>query len=113
MDEGSDPALTLTELPVGIDSQSLSPVQPDSGREQTAALAYRFWEERGRPVGSPEEDWFRAESEIGCGRAGTASSPKPGRPLDGPPGFSRNQPLPKQERVSEIRDQGPRHRQIS
>jgi hypothetical protein len=27
-------------------------------------LAYRFWEERGRPAGSPEEDWFRAEPEL-------------------------------------------------
>ena len=26
-------------------------------------LAYRFWEERGRPFGSPEEDWFKAERE--------------------------------------------------
>jgi len=24
-----------------------------------AKLAYRFWEERGRPLGSPEVDWFR------------------------------------------------------
>jgi hypothetical protein len=27
-------------------------------------LAYRFWEERGRPFGSPEEDWFKAEREF-------------------------------------------------
>jgi hypothetical protein len=27
-------------------------------------LAYRFWEERGRPFGSPEEDWFKAEREV-------------------------------------------------
>ena len=27
-------------------------------------LAYRFWEERGRPFGSPEEDWFTAEREV-------------------------------------------------
>lgn len=27
-------------------------------------LAYRFWEERGRPFGSPEEDWFKAEREL-------------------------------------------------
>lgn len=27
-------------------------------------LAYRFWEERGRPSGSPEEDWFKAEREL-------------------------------------------------
>lgn len=34
-------------------------------RHQEVALrAYRLWEERGSPVGSPEEDWFRAEQEI-------------------------------------------------
>ena len=27
-------------------------------------LAYRLWEERGRPVGSPEHDWFRAEKYL-------------------------------------------------
>ena len=27
-------------------------------------LAYRFWEERGRPFGSPEVDWFEAEREF-------------------------------------------------
>jgi hypothetical protein len=30
-----------------------------------AVLAYRFWQERGSPLGSPEEDWLRAEREIG------------------------------------------------
>ena len=29
-----------------------------------ARLAYRFWEERGRAEGSPEEDWLRAEREL-------------------------------------------------
>ena len=33
-------------------------------REEILKLAYRFWEERGRPFGSPEEDWFRAEREF-------------------------------------------------
>jgi Protein of unknown function (DUF2934) len=27
-------------------------------------LAYRLWEERGRPIGSPEEDWLEAISQI-------------------------------------------------
>jgi hypothetical protein len=27
-------------------------------------LAYRFWQERGSPIGSPDEDWFRAEAEL-------------------------------------------------
>jgi len=40
---------------------------PESGapaHEEIAELAYWYWEARGRPVGSPEEDWFRAEQEI-------------------------------------------------
>jgi hypothetical protein len=28
-------------------------------------FAYKLWEERGRPAGSPEDDWFRAEHELG------------------------------------------------
>jgi Protein of unknown function (DUF2934) len=27
-------------------------------------IAYRLWEERGRPIGSAEEDWFRAERQL-------------------------------------------------
>jgi len=29
-----------------------------------AFLAYRLWAERGRPIGSPEEDWFEAICQI-------------------------------------------------
>jgi hypothetical protein len=29
--------------------------------EFVAKLAYKLWEERGRPLGSPELDWFAAE----------------------------------------------------
>jgi hypothetical protein len=29
-----------------------------------AALAYQLWMDRGCPIGSPEEDWLRAESEL-------------------------------------------------
>ena len=35
-----------------------------SNNEKTALLAYWYWEERGRPMGSSQEDWFRAEREI-------------------------------------------------
>ena len=31
---------------------------------QIEKLAYRFWEERGCPLGSPEEDWLKAEREF-------------------------------------------------
>jgi len=32
--------------------------------KEVARLAYHYWEGRGRPLGSPEEDWFRAEQAI-------------------------------------------------
>ena len=32
--------------------------------QQTALLAYQFWMDRGCPVVSPAEDWFRAESAL-------------------------------------------------
>jgi len=32
--------------------------------EGIAFRAYLLWQERGSPIGSPEDDWFRAEREI-------------------------------------------------
>jgi len=32
--------------------------------EFVAKLAYKLWEERGRPLGSPEADWFAAERAV-------------------------------------------------
>jgi hypothetical protein len=32
--------------------------------ERVAEQAYRYWQERGCPEGSPEEDWFRAEQDL-------------------------------------------------
>jgi hypothetical protein len=32
--------------------------------EFVAKLAYQLWEERGRPFGSPEVDWFQAERAV-------------------------------------------------
>lgn len=32
--------------------------------EEIAALAQQFWNERGRPFGSPEVDWLRAEATL-------------------------------------------------
>jgi hypothetical protein len=37
---------------------------PAPSREQIAALAEKFWAERGWPQGSPELDWLRAEQEL-------------------------------------------------
>ena len=39
--------------------------QPSNMRHnEIEKLAYQLWEERGRPLGSSEEDWFRAEREL-------------------------------------------------
>lgn len=32
-------------------------------QEEIARIAHSYWEARGCPEGSPEEDWFRAEQE--------------------------------------------------
>jgi hypothetical protein len=32
--------------------------------DEVAALAYRLWLDRGRPDGSPEEDWYLAERKL-------------------------------------------------
>jgi hypothetical protein len=36
----------------------------NADRGQIEVLAYQLWIDRGSPVGSPEEDWYRAESEL-------------------------------------------------
>ena len=36
----------------------------DVSRDDIARLAYTFWEQHGGDGCSPEEDWFRAESEL-------------------------------------------------
>jgi Protein of unknown function (DUF2934) len=33
---------------------------------EIAALAYQYWQARGCPNGSLEEDWLRAERELEC-----------------------------------------------
>jgi len=39
-------------------------VVPVIDHNQIALLAYSYWEARGCPDGSPEEDWFRADGEL-------------------------------------------------
>jgi hypothetical protein len=37
---------------------------PSISNEDVARRAYSLWEERGRPFGSPEEDWYKAKEEL-------------------------------------------------
>ena len=36
--------------------------RPDE--RDTAQRAYALWEARGRPIGSPQQDWFEAETQL-------------------------------------------------
>ena len=36
--------------------------------EEIGQLAHQFWERRGRPCGTPEADWFRAERVLSMER---------------------------------------------
>ena len=36
----------------------------ESRHELVTKLAYELWEQRGRPVGSPNVDWFAAEQAV-------------------------------------------------
>ena len=41
--------------------------EEEAEHERIAELAYQLWEKRGCPIGSPEEDWYRAEEEMQAG----------------------------------------------
>ena len=51
-----------------MDGQQYVELTPDfpgeSRHEFVTKLAYRHWEERGMPLGSPEVDWFAAERAL-------------------------------------------------
>jgi hypothetical protein len=40
-------------------------------------LAYRIWEQRGRPEGQADEDWFEAERRLSSGGAPPIKVPNP------------------------------------
>lgn len=59
--KGSTVSKTRTESPQT--SARMDASKPDH-EQARAILAYYFWQERGCPIGSPEEDWFRAEQAL-------------------------------------------------
>jgi DUF2934 family protein len=56
--------------PVAALSRAIGPVAETAtvalapGNEEIARLAYSYWQARGCPEGSPEEDWLRAEATL-------------------------------------------------
>jgi hypothetical protein len=45
-------------------SEPLSLLPDQMENKRLAEMAFSFWEDRGCPFGSPDEDWFRAEREL-------------------------------------------------
>lgn len=52
---------TATQLPV---EDSIFSDKADLEFENVAQLAYFYWQQRGCPDGSPEQDWFQAEQAV-------------------------------------------------
>ncbi len=50
-------------------------VEQDCNEDAVAALAYQMWQERGCPIGSDQEDWFRAENELKNRKTAAAGVP--------------------------------------
>ena len=48
-------------------------VSDNINEREIAVLAYQYWQERGCPIGSDQEDWFRAEETL-KNRRGSISS---------------------------------------
>jgi hypothetical protein len=55
---------------VGGSREIPATISPDQAT--IAQLAYLYWLDRGCPIGSPEEDWSRAEQDLKNEQARTA-----------------------------------------
>jgi hypothetical protein len=47
-----------------LESPEAAEQDEDPERRLIAELAYRYWEGRGCPHGTAEDDWYRAEREV-------------------------------------------------
>ena len=67
---GGNPVMAKQVTKIAVESDSIAESADESARiepqnqQEVAALAYEFWQARGCPDGSPEQDWFRAEREL-------------------------------------------------
>jgi hypothetical protein len=72
----------LPEMPVYVSNNADSQLD-NMELKAIAELAYTYWEGRGRPWGSPEEDWFRAQHEFKESRAWRLQSESHGTSTSG------------------------------
>lgn len=47
-----------------VEQPKAKPSVADPTHEDITAVAYSLWQARGCPEGSPDEDWFNAESAL-------------------------------------------------
>ena len=64
---------TAVAEPISVASDPLSAACRAS-EEEVAQLAYSYWQTRGCPEGSPDEDWFRAEGQLATPTAKVAGA---------------------------------------
>jgi len=57
------------EAETGPETETLRPID-----DEIATLAYQLWNGRGCPVGSPDDDWLQAETELKNHRASSAAA---------------------------------------
>lgn len=58
------PRKTAAKKTTAAKSEPLQMPHKGPSHEQVAALARKYWAERGYQEGRQEEDWFRAEQEL-------------------------------------------------
>jgi hypothetical protein len=70
--EMASQAVQLERTEITLESRDETPAITDVSKtisgemdeNRIAALAYELWQERGCPIGSPNEDWFRAKEKL-------------------------------------------------
>ena len=62
------PPAEVTQKPAEATNPDLNSLLAALEHERISALAYFYWQQRGCPDGSPDEDWFRAEREVREGK---------------------------------------------
>jgi hypothetical protein len=58
------PAKTRSQLVGELNDANGFVAQEPASREAIEKLAYQYWIERGCPLGSPDQDWLRAERHL-------------------------------------------------
>src|ERR1035437_4460290 len=95
----SDAAKSMPEKSM-ISKSVITPTAVSPTESEIAAAAYRLWLAHGCPVGSGEEDWFRAEAML------KSALITKWKDLSGPPSIPRCDTRTKSDMLAEFRWEG-------